>query len=81
MSKIINIKCENCKEEFITEPYLYNANITTRHQPLTDNDYHVARVFAKAVCPNCGEINTPVCECDIYEHDIIDLAIRRYKRG
>lgn len=81
MGKIINIKCENCKEEFITEPYFYNAHITTHHYPATGNDYHVARVFAKAVCPNCGETNAPVCECDIYQQDIIDLAIRRYKKG
>lgn len=81
MSKVISIKCEGCKEEFITEPYFYNPHITTRHNPATGNEYHVARVFAKAVCPNCGVTNTPVCECDIYQHDIIDLAIRRYKRG
>ena len=81
MAKTISINCINCKEEFIIEPYFYNASITTRRDTLLGKNYHVARVFAKAVCPYCGETNTPVCECDIYERDIVDLAIRRYKRG
>ena len=81
MARTIIINCINCKEEFITEPYFYNARITTNRNPVTGTDYHVARAFAKAVCPHCGEVNTPVCECDIYQSDIIDLAIRRYKRG
>jgi hypothetical protein len=81
MAKTISITCINCKEEFITEPYFYNASIIIQRNPSSGSDYRVARVFAKAVCPYCGETNTPVCECDIYERDIIDLAIRRYKRG
>ena len=81
MERLININCVNCGEGFTTEPFFYNTSVVARHNPVSGTDYHVARTFAKAVCPNCGEVNTPVCECDIYESDIIDLAIRRHKRG
>ena len=32
------------------------------------------------VCPKCGVSNAQVCENEIFKEDIIDLAIRRYKR-
>ena len=81
MSKIIQIKCFNCKEEFTTEPYFCNTDIYTQENVKDMSRYYIARTVAKAVCPNCGETNAQVCENEIYKHDIIDLAIRRYKRG
>ena len=81
MSKIIQIKCYKCKEEFTTEPYFCNTDIFTRDEGFNQHRCYVARTIAKAICPNCGETNSHVCENEIYRHDIIDLAIRRYKRG
>ena len=81
MAQIIKIECYKCKEEFIVEPYFCNTDIYTQEDPKNGRRYHVARTIAKAICPNCGETNAQVCENEIYTHDIIDLAIRRYKRG
>ena len=79
-SHTISIKCEGCQETFVIEPYFYDANIYS-HEDHNGRVYCTARVLAKAVCPNCGLINTQACENEIYKRDIIDLAIRRYKRG
>lgn len=81
MSKIIQIKCFKCKEEFTTEPYFCNTDIFTRDEGFNHHRCYVAYTVAKAICPNCGETNAQVCENEIYKHDIIDLAIRRHKRG
>ena len=81
MAKIINITCFGCKEDFVTEPYFGKPRIYTNEDPLAMKEYYTARVIAKAVCPNCGVVNEMSCENEIYQHDIIDLAIRRYKRG
>lgn len=81
MAKIIQIKCYKCKEEFTTEPYFCNTDIFTRDEGFNQHRCYVARTIAKAICPICGETNSHVCENEIYKHDIIDLAIRRYKRG
>ena len=81
MAKIINIKCFGCKEDFTTEPYYCNTDIYTQEDPKDGYRRHIARTIAKAICPNCGEMNAQVCENEIYKHDIIDLAIRRHKRG
>ena len=81
MSKIINIECSNCKEDFTTEPYFYGADIIVRDDGFNNHRRHIATVNAKAICPHCGTTNTKLCECEVYENDIIDLAIRRHKRG
>ena len=81
MARIIHIECFACKEEFTTEPYYCNTDIYTQEDPKNGRRYYTARTIAKAICPNCGETNAQVCENEIYKHDIIDLAIRRYKRG
>ena len=81
MNKIIQIKCFACKEDFTTEPYYCNTDIYTQEDPKNGSRYYTARTVANAICPHCGETNAQVCECTIYKHDIIDLAIRRYERG
>ena len=81
MAQIINITCHGCKKDFITEPYFCNTDIYTQEDPKNGSRYHVARTVAMAICPNCGETNGQVCESTIYRHDIVDLAIQRYKRG
>ena len=81
MAKIINIKCIQCKEEFTTEPYFCNTDIYTQEDSKNGRRYHIARTVANAICPRCGERNAQVCENEIFKQDIIDLAIRRYKRG
>ena len=81
MSQTINITCFACKEDFIIEPYYCNTDIYTQEDPKDGRRYYTARTIAKAICPNCGETNGKVCENEIYKRDIIDLAIRRHKRG
>ena len=81
MAKIINIKCIQCKEEFTTEPYFSNIDIYYRDDGSAGTIRHFARTVANAICPRCGETNAQVCENEIFKQDIIDLAIRRYKRG
>jgi hypothetical protein len=81
MAQIINITCHECKKDFTIEPYYCNTDIYTQEDPKTGSRYYIARTVAMAICPHCGETNGQVCENDIYKQDIIDLAIRRYKRG
>ena len=81
MVQTINITCYKCKENFVIEPYYCNTDIYTQEDLKNGRRYHIARTVANAICPNCGETNAQVCENEIYKHDIIDLAIRRYKRG
>ena len=80
MPQTIQIECFKCKEAFIIEPYYCNTDIFTRDDGFNNHRCYVARTIAKAICPNCGETNAPVCESEICKQDIIDLAIRRYKR-
>lgn len=81
MAQIINITCFGCKKGFVTEPYYCNTDIYTQEDPKTGGRHYIARTVANAICPHCGETNAQVCENEIYKQDIIDLAIRRYKRG
>ena len=81
MIRTINITCFGCKENFITEPYYCNIDIHTTDDPKSGRRYHTARTVARATCPRCGETNEQICESEIFKQDILDLAIRRYKRG
>lgn len=81
MAKIINIKCFKCKEEFTTEPYFCNTDIYYRDDGHAGTRRYFARTVANAICPRCGELNGHLCENEIYKEDILDLAIRRYRRG
>lgn len=80
MAKIA-ITCYNCKEEFITEPYFCNTDLYYKDDGFNNSRRHIARTVANAICPRCGETNAQVCENEIYKHDIVDFAIRRYRRG
>ena len=77
----INIKCHKCKEDFITQPYFSNISLTRCEGPMVPYECHKARAIANAICPNCGERNAEVCETDVFRDEIIELAIRRHKRG
>ena len=81
MTRAINITCFGCKREFTIEPYYCNTDIYTQEDPKNGRRYHIARTVANAICPRCGETNAQVCENEIFKEDIIELAIRRYKRG
>jgi hypothetical protein len=81
MAQTINITCFGCKRDFTIDPYYCNTDIYTQEDPKNGRRYHVARTVANAICPRCGETNAQVCENEIFKQDIIDLAIRRYKRG
>jgi hypothetical protein len=81
MARLINFTCEYCKEDFTIQPYFGKPRIYTNEDPLAMNEYYIARVVAKAVCPCCGTVNELSCENDIFSDDIIDFAIRRYTRG
>ena len=81
MAKIINIKCIQCKEEFTIEPYFCNTDIYYRDDGYAGTRRYFAHTVAKAICPYCGELNGQVCESEIYKEDMLDLAIRRYRRG
>lgn len=81
MERLINFTCYHCKEDFTIQPYFDKPRIYTREDHLSMKEYYTARVIAKAVCPHCGTVNELSCENEIFYYDIIDLAIRRYKRG
>lgn len=76
----LKIKCEACEEESYPTVYLSNEQIITRGIPFSNYKEYIALVEGKSVCPHCGHINHTVFEHDIYESEIIDLAVRRYKR-
>lgn len=81
MARTINITCYKCKKDFSIEPYFCNTDIYTQEDLKNGNRYYVARTVANAICANCGETNAQVCENEIYKEDVLDLAIRRYRRG
>ena len=81
MSKIIRMKCRSCGVDFTIEPYFHDASITKSTDNLGREFGRVARVTARAICPECGAVNEHLCECNVYTDDIIALAIRRNERG
>lgn len=81
MAQTINITCFGCKRDFTIDPYYCNTDIYAQEDAKNGSRYHIARTVANAICPRCGETNAQVCENEIFKQDIIDLAIRRYKRG
>lgn len=76
----LRIKCESCKEESYPTVYLSNERIDSRSIPSSDYREYIALVYGKSVCPRCGHINNTVFKNEIYPSDIIDLAVKRYKR-
>lgn len=76
----LKIKCEACQEESYPTVYLSNEQIVSRGIPFSDHKDYIAFARGKSVCPHCGHINYTVFENEIYRSEIIDLAIRRYKR-
>ena len=81
MERLINFTCTHCKQDFTIQPYFSKPRIYIHEEPLTMQEHYVARIEAKAVCPYCGVVNETACENEIFNKDIVDLAIRRYKRG
>ena len=81
MERLINFTCYYCKEDFTIQPYFGKPRIYTNEDTLAMKEYYTARVVAKAVCPCCGTVNELSCENEIFSDDIINLAIRRWKRG
>lgn len=81
MESLINFTCHHCKEEFIIQPYFGKPRIYINKNPLAMTEYYTARTIAKATCPHCGTVNELSCENEIFRDDIIELAIRRYKKG
>jgi hypothetical protein len=81
MERLINFTCTYCKEDFTIQPYFSKPRIYTSEDSLAMKEYYTARTVAKAVCPCCGTVNELSCENEIFCDDIIDLAIRRYKRS
>ena len=80
MERPINFTCHCCKEDFTIQPYFDTPYILAQTDNLAMKEYYTARVVARAICPYCGTVNELSCENTIYSSDIIDLAIRRYKR-
>jgi hypothetical protein len=78
MRRVI-LYCEDCKNSFTTEPYFSEAVITKLSQA-SENEIYIAHTRADAICPSCGERISQILESDIYRGDILDLAIRKYKR-
>lgn len=76
----LKIKCKSCQEGSYRTVYLYNEQIHTHNTPFSDRKEYIACVRGKSVCPRCGELSDTLFTNEIYESDIIDLAIRRYKR-
>ena len=81
MERLINFNCTNCRQDFVIQPYFGEPRIYIHEDPLSKQEYFTARTIAKAVCPYCGTVNELSCENEIFPKDIVDLAIRRYKRG
>ena len=81
MDRLINFTCYHCKQDFTIQPYFSMPRIYTNEDHLAMKEYYTARTIAKAICPYCGVVNELSCENEIFYDDIINLAIRRYKRG
>ena len=81
MERLINFTCTHCKQDFTIQPYFGMPRIYVVEDALVMKEYYTAQTVAKAICPYCGTVNELLCENEIYLKDIVDLAIRRYKRG
>jgi uncharacterized Zn-finger protein len=81
MERLISFTCTYCQQDFTIQPYFGTPRIYTSEDPLAMQEYYTAQTVAKAVCPYCGTVNELLCENEIFHKDIVDLAIRRYKRG
>lgn len=71
------IQCDYCKEEYLAEPYFYDAAIATIDIPASMAKCYVARVRARSVCPCCGGTVEKLYEQSMSKRDIIDIATQR----
>lgn len=51
MAKIINIKCIQCKEEFITEPYFCNIEIYHRNDGYAGTERYLLALSQEQYVP------------------------------
>ena len=71
------IQCDYCKEEYLAEPYFYDAAITTVNILASTERYYTARVRARSVCPRCGGTVEKLYGQDLSKKNIIDMATQR----
>lgn len=76
----LKIKCKSCQEESYQTVYLYDEQILTCGTPFSDRKEYTASVRGKSICPRCGQLSDTQFTNEIYPSEIIDLAVRRYKR-
>lgn len=71
------IKCDYCQEEYLAEPYFYDAAITTIDIPASIEKCYTARVRARSVCPRCGGTVEKLYGQVLSNRNIIDMATQR----
>ena len=76
----LKIKCKSCQEESYQTVYLYDEHIIIHNIPFSDRKEYIASVRGKSICPRCGKLSDTQFTNEIYPSEIIDLAVRRYKR-
>ena len=72
----MRISCRYCKQEVIVPLYFYYARIVSQRNFMGD-EYKLAMVKGKAICPGCGETIDETFQQEISDKDIIRLATGR----
>ena len=74
---MLKLTCQNCKEEVVVNPRLYDAMITVAEDPLCLERGYTARVRSETICPRCGNHMYGYHKCHISTSDVVELALRR----
>ena len=52
----MKVKCDFCKQEFCSTPYLFNHDLKKKLLPISQSYCCEAKVDARFLCVYCGEI-------------------------
>ena len=74
------LTCNNCKNEVVVNPHLYDAEILIEKDPLRFAPEYRARVRSEVICPDCGHHLYNIHSCPVSTSDIIELALRRERQ-
>ena len=70
------VKCDYCNEEYYAQSFYYGHSISTRYNPNLMENYYVAYVKGKSICPCCGHTVEKGYEKMITNGDIARIATK-----
>lgn len=70
------MKCNRCKEEFNATPFFHTPSVTKEYNPTIMADLNIVSVFAKTICPFCGDTLNERYTTTLGFEDIVIIATR-----